>query len=496
MKTTEGRRRRLRSTRVTAFAAVFVATLATGASAQESTRLMGLETLARQALDSNRELLAAREGLMVAEEQVTEAWSNVYPSIDVSASYTRNISPAVNFLPAIFFDPTAGPDDYIGIQFGADNQWNSTLSFEQPLFRAGVFVGVSAAGRFRTFQNEVVRGQAQSVVTQVRSTYYQLLLAQEQLRLTENSVERVRQSLKETQALNSAGLASDYDVLRLEVELANLEPNLRRAQNAMLQSRRQLAIQVNLEDQESLRVSGTLAEMDLQDLGANSAANREILAFMGFRGDGLESVDEALAEAALNRSDIRQYELNEDLRQAEMRVEQMSYLPEVTLFGNYIINAQNNGAPSFFASGVGQRAYSRIVGVSVSVPIFQGFRRAARIDQRRASLRQAQAQTRQGVDMAASQVRTLVEAADEALERARGQRLAVTQAGRGFEIASAQYREGLGSQLELTDAEVALRQSEFNYAQAVYDYLVARAQLDEATGSVPLVDVDVVDDGF
>jgi outer membrane protein TolC len=66
----------------------------------------------------------------------------------------------------------------------------------------------------------------------------------------------------------------------------------------------------------------------------------------------------------------------------------------------------------------------------------------------------------------------------------------VSQAERGFQIASAQYREGLGSQLELTDAEVALRQSEFNYAEAVYDYLVARAQLDEATGQVPFVDVE------
>jgi outer membrane protein TolC len=463
------------------------------AAAQETGRLLGIESLARQALDSNRDLLAAREALTVAEEQVSEAWSNVYPSIELNASYARNISPNVNFLPAIFFDPTAGPDDYIPIQFGADNQWSSTVTFEQPLLRAGVWVGVGAAERFRSFQNEVLRGRAQSVVTQVRMSYYQLLLAQEQVRLTENSVERVRQSLKETQALNQAGLASDYDVLRLEVELANLEPNLRRAGNAMLQARRQLAIQADLEDQESLRVSGTLAEMDLEDLQANSAANREILGFIGFREAGLESVDEALGQASARRSDIRQLELNEDLRRAEMRVEQMQYIPEITLFGNYIINAQNNGAPSFFASGTGQRAYSRIVGVRVSLPIFQGFRRDARIDQRRASLRQAQAQTRQNVDLAASQVRTLVESADEALERARAQRLAVTQAGRGFEIASAQYREGLGSQLELTDSEVALRQSEFNYAQAVFDYLVARAQLDEATGAVPLVDVDVTE---
>ena len=81
-----------------------------------------------------------------------------------------------------------------------------------------------------------------------------------------------------------------------------------------------------------------------------------------------------------------------------------------------------------------------------------------------------------------------VENAEEALLRARGQRLAVNQAQRGFEIASAQYREGLGSQLELTDSEVALRQSEFNYARAVYDYLVFKAQLDEAVGAVPMVE--------
>jgi outer membrane protein TolC len=464
-----------------------------GAGAQEAERLFGLEALARRALDTNRELLAAREALAVADEQVSEAWSNVYPTLDISASYSRNISPNVNFLPAIFFDPNAGPDDYIPIQFGADNTWNSTLTFEQPLLRPGVFVAVGAAGRFRSLQSEVVRGQAQNVVTQVRLAYYRLLLAQEQARLTQRSVERVRQSLKETEALARAGLASDYDVLRLQVELANLEPNLRRAENAVRQARRELAIQVDLNDHESLRVSGSLAEMELEDISANSAANREILSFVGLRGERLPTVDEALERAARSRSDVKQLGLNEELRRAEMRVEQVGYLPEVTLFGSYIINAQDNGAPNFFASGGGQRAYSRIAGVRVSVPIFDGFRRDARIDQRRASLRQAQAQTRQGVDLAASQVRSLVEAADEALERARAQRLAVQQAGRGYEIASAQYREGLSSQLELTDAEVALRQSEFNYAQAVYDYLAARAELDRATGAVPLVDGDVRD---
>ena len=71
------------------------------------------------------------------------------------------------------------------------------------------------------------------------------------------------------------------------------------------------------------------------------------------------------------------------------------------------------------------------------------------------------------------------------------QKRAREQAQRGYEIARAQYREGISSPLELTDAEVALRQSEFNYAQAVYDYLAARARLDEALG----VSADVQADG-
>ena len=310
------------------------------------------------------------------------------------------------------------------------------------------------------------------------------------MRLTAKSVERVRQSLKETRALNEAGLASDYDVLRLEVELANLEPNLRRAENAVLQARRQLAIQANVDDQESLRVSGALAEIDLSDFEANSPANREILGFVGLDLDEARTVDDALARAGELRSDLRQLALTEDLRQTEMRLEQASYLPDITLFGNYIVAAQNNGGPTWFGGSDGQRAYSKLAGIRVSLPIFQGFRRDARIDQRRAAMRQAQAQSELGLDMARSQVRTIVEGAEEAYQRAAAQSLAVRQAGRGYEIATAQYREGLGSQLELTDAEVALRQSEFNYAQAVYDYLVARAQLDEAVGRVPLVDFE------
>ena len=458
------------------------------ATAQEegfTDRTVTLERAVERAVQRNPQLRAARWSLEEADRQVKEAWGNVFPSVDFSSTYTRNLSAAVNFLPAIIFDPNAGPDELIPVRFGSDNSWNLSVNVEQPLFNAAAFIGVGAAGRFQALQDETVRGEAQAVVTRVRTAYYQLLLSQEQVRLLENSVARVRASLEESRALNEAGLVSDYDVLRLEVELANLEPNLRRARNQIAQGRRTLAVELDLDPEEAdaLVVAGELAAIELDDPSANSADNAEILAFAVVPMDA--PVGDLVGDAMATRSDVRQLELTESLRQTELRLQQIEYLPEVSIFGSYTINSQQNGDPDFFG---GPRAYGRTAGVRVTLPIFQGFQRHSRIGQRRAVLEQARTQTDFARAQASSQIRTLVEAAEEALERARGQRLAVEQAQRGFEIARAEYGEGIASQLALTDAEGALRDSEFNYAQAVYDYLVARAQLDEAVGRVPLVD--------
>jgi len=447
-----------------------------------------LSELARAAVERNRDVLDARYQLGVAQRQVSEAWSDVYPSLDVSSSFTRNVAPQVSFLPAQIFDPTAAEGDFIPVQFGADNIWNLSVSAEQTLFDPAIFVGVGAAARFRGLQEETVRGRTQQVVTRVRIAFYDLLLAQEEVRLTQNSLERVQQSLKETRAMAEVGLAELYDVLRLEVELANLEPNLRRAENRRSAARRTLAAELALDPEARIEVAGELAEMDLDNQEDNSPANRDILAFTGATVGDDTDIAGFVRQGRSVRSDIRQLELTESLRETEMRIEQADYLPSVLAFGTYGLAAQQNGVPDFFGTPL-QRGSTKQVGLRVSFPVFSGFRREARIGQRRMALRQAEVQTRLAIDQAEIQLRNLVDEVREARARAAGQRLAVARAGRGYEIASAQYREGLSSQLELTDAEVALRQSEFNYAQAVYDYLAARARLDEAAGRVPLVDI-------
>ncbi len=446
-----------------------------------------LEEAIRTALDRNRDLREAELGLQQAETQVSEAWGEIYPRVDLTTSYTRNLSPAVSFLPTILFDPDGDPDELIPVQFGADNAWMGEIQVSQPLFEARAFIGVGAAGEYENLQVEVVRGRTQEVVTQVRNLFYDVLLAEEQARLTQESLRRVTQSLEETRAMREAGIASDFDVLRLEVELANLEPNLRRAENAYTRARRELALELDLENGEELELAGTLAEMDLEDPEANDPENRAILGMAGVDRDRLASEEELVEEAYAGSSLLRQSRANEDLRHAEMRVEQAEYLPRISLFGSYQVQAQQDGGLDFFGRSA-QRGYGRNIGVQVTIPVFTGRQRGARVERSRAALREARLETEVARERAALEVRSLVEDVEESRMRATGQALAVRQATRAFEIASAEFREGTVGHLELTDTEVALRESEFNYAEAVHDYLTNRARLDAAVGRVPLVD--------
>jgi outer membrane protein len=456
-------------------------------AAQE--RVMTLDDVVRTALERNRELESASVELADAGQKVREAWGNVYPQVNAMSSFTRNLEVPAQFLPARIFDPSAPEDMLIPLRFGFDNRWYGQVRLEQTLFQASVFIGVGAANRYQALKREEFRGTAQQIATRARQAYLDVLLAEEGERLTENAVDRVRQTLEETRARYRAGLASDYDVLRLEVQLANLEPRLRKARADISAARRVLAAEIGMRGGDEVRVAGSLANLKLEP-AANDPANRQLLDFSGIRGEELRA-EEVLELARRHRSDLQQLEHLHRVRIAQLRAEESEYLPRVALVALYSATALEDGDPSFFGHAGGQRTFGREVGVQVTMPLFSGFQRPARVQQRRMDVRQVEVQQRLAHVQVENLVRTLVDAVDEARSRTQAQERAVGQAQRGYQIARTQFREGISSQLELTDAETALRESEFNYAQAVYDYLMARARLDEAVGVVPWVDTDL-----
>jgi outer membrane protein len=183
----------------------------------------------------------------------------------------------------------------------------------------------------RCLQREVVRGRRRSVVARVRVAFYDVLLAEEAVRLTENTVNRIAQTLDETRKMEQAGLSSSYDVLRLEVELANVEPALRRARNGAMPRAR-------ARGRAGDRRSGR--DRPGRQPGGDEWTRCRGVGAPPTRRRGATSWSAAMRQ----RSELRQLELMESLRQAELRAEQSEYLPRLTLFGTYSINAQQSGA--------------------------------------------------------------------------------------------------------------------------------------------------------
>src|SRR5690606_29568923 len=157
----------------------------------------------------------------------------------------------------------------------------------------------------------VVRGREQEIVTVTKQRYFDVLLAEEGARLNEESVRRVQQALTETQAMHRAGLVGDYDVLRLEVELANLASRLRRAVNDAEAARRTLAVELGMDDGVELNVAGSLGSVAV---GAPDSAADPFLSSFGVTLDATATVEQLISQARQSRSDVRQAQLTQELR--------------------------------------------------------------------------------------------------------------------------------------------------------------------------------------
>jgi outer membrane protein TolC len=183
-----------------------------------------------------------------------------------------------------------------------------------------------------------------------------------------------------------------------------------------------------------------------------------------------------------------QAQLQRDLEEARVKYERTQLFPRLSGFLNWAVQAQENGALNFFGENPDQRFTTSAVGVQLDVPIFSGGRRWNRVEQRKIGVRRAEERIADLRQRAANEIETVLAQLTESRSRAEAQRQAVSQAQRGYDIVRTEYLAGTRPRIEVTEAELALRQAEQNYALAVYDYLAAQVRIDLALGVVPVVD--------
>ena len=433
--------------------------------------------------DIKRALLSVKD----ADEQVRIAWSEVLPDISGSATYTRNLEIPVNFVPARFFDPSAPADELVPLQFGTDNNWQGGFSVNQTIFRGEAIIGINSSRLFKAAQAENLRATTQQIVTQTRIAYYNVLVAQEQLRLQQETVDRLRENLRENRARQKAGLIDDYAVLQVEVQLKNQEPQLTQARYEVQQAYRELNVILGLPVDMNLQVQGDLSSFDILAEEVTNSINQNLKEIDRMTSYSFEKNRDLVDLAAERRGDLRILETQEDLKEREIKAIKSRYLP--TLSANYNLNwsAAQAGSPMFFGTEE-TRARSQTVALTVSLPLFQGFERTANLNIAQIEMKDIELQQEQAMRDARNEIASAREELNQAIETAPAREEALKQAREGYERAQARLENGLGSQLDVIEAEFQLRQAEVNYAQMVYNYLSAKARYDQAIGMVPFVD--------
>jgi outer membrane protein len=438
-----------------------------------------IETALANSTDMKRALLSVRD----ADQLENLAWAEVMPTISTDMTYTRNMEIPVNFVPGEFFG--GAPGSLVPIAFGTDNSWDGGFSVQQTLFRGQAFIGINSSSVFRMAQLENYRAASQLVVTRTRQSYHAVLIAKEQLRLQEATISRLRENLATNRSRASAGIIDEYEVLRIEVQLRNEEPRIQQSKNSVNAAYRNLKVLMGMPVDVEFEIEGDLSEFDILS-NATTPSNTSISLVTNQTPYQPMARAADVPNLAQSRGDLRVLDYQIQLKKKEISSEKSMYYPNITANYNLRWSAAQPGSPDFFGD-TDTRARFQTLGIKASLPLFDGLRRNVNVQRAIISRKDLEEQLSLAERQARNEVITASEEINQVITVLPSVREGIELARTGYDRALARFNNGLGTQLDVTEAELQLRQAQLNYALLVFDYLNSKANYDQAIGRVPFV---------
>jgi outer membrane protein TolC len=409
-----------------------------------------LEESLRLALLQNPFYLAEKAKEEQASYIVTEAVSKFFPSLNAQGTNVLDKKVFTLEFPSMI---PGEPPQRIKIDFTRNYQLSLSLSV--PLFAGGRLIsGYKQANYNLMSTKESIRQSRQDTVFNVKKAFYGCLLARKFVDVAEEAVTLAEKHLKNVRSLYEVGMASKFDLLRSEVQLANLKPQLIRAKNGLNSAELGLKTLLGLDLNRPVEVRG---ELSYQAFEANLDAN--------------------VAQALANRPELNQLRYQRQMAAEVLKMARAAYLPTVAIGGayNYWANQFNFGRNNW------ESFYQ--VNLVLSVPIFNGFANSAKVGETKAMLKQLDYSQKGLSEMVKFEVQEAILNLQQAKESLLSQEKNVEQAQEAVRIAELNYSEGLATNLDVSSALVALSQARTNYSQALYDYALALAQLEKAIGA-------------
>ncbi len=353
-----------------------------------------------------------------------------------------------------------------GFSLGGDQYTTISGAVEatMPLFAPAVYRTLKMNDTQMAAAVEAARASRVDLVAEVRKAFYNILLAEQSLAVLLESQATVQRTVDDTELQYRNGLMSEYDLLTAQVQLSNLKPTIIQTENSIAVAKRLLKMYLSIPETVDIEVEGHLDAL---------------------RDAVLEGTDGLSTDVSEN-TDLRALELQEELLFRQLRVANAGRWPTVGLFGNFTLSGNNMGSFNFQDMSVVQDGYywqnPLYAGVQLSVPLFAGLTKMNRSRELKNQLAQIGEQRdylRRQIDV---QVRSALNDLVTARETMFAQERTVEQARKAYGISDTRYRAGAGTILELNSAQLAQTQAQLNFSQAIYDYLMAKAEYDRIVG--------------
>ena len=447
------------------------------ASAQEvasSPTVLTLDQAIQIALSENIAVRVADKDIERAEYARKGTYASLFPQLDGSSSYSRTIKKQVMYMDFDMGSFGGGGADEAGaetkagsaggksssgggIEVGRWNTYSAGVQASMPLVNAQLWKSLEISGQDVELAVEKARSSRLETVTQVKQAFYGVLLAKEAFNVYKEVYENALDNFTQTEKKYNVDKASELEYQRAKSTVQNAIPNVYDAENAVVLGLWQLKAVMGIDLDEDIDVAGSIMDY-------STAMFRDIR----------ENDDVSLER----NTTMRQLAIQAEELANTVKMQRYASLPSLALSFSYSINAMAN---DFKFSTYNWSPYSA-AGLSLSIPIFDGGRRSNAVRQTVNQRDQLLLQTENTERQIKVMIRQYLNQMETAMKNFNAAESGVETARKAYEIAAKSYNLGRSTITELNDAQLALTQALLAQSQAVYNFVIAKANLEQTLG--------------
>ncbi|MEJ2050076.1 MAG: TolC family protein [Calditrichota bacterium] len=430
--------------------------------------VLTLESSIDYALEQNPQYQIAQKQLAKAKASVTESYANILPQLDASANFQHNWKIQENTIPN-FIKFMLGPGfpgveempDYVKISFGLENTLTYGAMVTQPLFLGGAGIaGIQTARAAARASEQNLEAQKQNLIYQSANAFYSCLVTKEVIAVQEEALAQAQENLKVVSKKYDVGMASGFDKMRAQVDVANLQPSVITSKNNYQYALTYLRTILGLPKETDIEVSGELVYTE-DDL----------------HGYTLPELQEM---ALKNRPEMLGLEEQKTISRKGIVIARSQFLPKLFFSTDYSFLAMRNDLK--FSQDDFSEGFTS--GLSLQIPLFHGFRSAKQYQKAKLDYKITLDAEKQTSDLIIGEVEVTYNKFNESREKYLSAKESVQLAEEALRLANLMYEEGTNTQLDVISSQLALNQSRMNYVNSLFEYQVSRYQLRKSVGKL------------